>query len=343
MLRTDGDSYPHAEGIKALIIGFRELYRIGEGESVVVTAGPCLPWLIAFTKWCLGAPPEIQSGDGKTLLGQSDSRVTLIYSNDMLERFSLNVRIHYNLGRVSDLYTAQAGMYLQTSGMFTVAAYGMQSIRRAHLSSGLGHRALFQALPYALSTTLSSVARRMPHLEVGFEQVQHLTTTPFPDQEVFADALALYLSLNELPSKDLPDGQARLPLKNLHEGQTLSDLPLVRLWQEEQEKTCPRHNSGPLSGSDNDDCASNYFLKNVSKMTADILAISLFHLNFHSLLLYYAFQQPNHLSWTENLSASWTSNHPNHYCNFVGHVFVQRSGHLPRSLREQCIAKKKLT
>lgn len=72
------DCYPKPDGIATLVDSFRELSRIGEATAVTIRAGSCTPWVMAFTRWCLGIPPSLSLEDGTILLDQSDSRVSVL-------------------------------------------------------------------------------------------------------------------------------------------------------------------------------------------------------------------------------------------------------------------------
>ena len=65
--------YPDPDGISKLVDAFRQLSRIGDATSLQLKATACAPWVIAFTKWCLGIFPTIQLEDGTIILEQPPS------------------------------------------------------------------------------------------------------------------------------------------------------------------------------------------------------------------------------------------------------------------------------
>lgn len=75
-------SRPGTEGISKLVEAFRELERLGDAIAVTVRATNCAPWVMPFTRCCLGIPPSIYLPDGKILLDQPASRVNLFICNN---------------------------------------------------------------------------------------------------------------------------------------------------------------------------------------------------------------------------------------------------------------------
>lgn len=63
-----------------LVDTFRQISRIRDANvaKVTIKTSRCVPWLIAFTKWCLGIPPLVFTVDGKALLEQANSRVIVV-------------------------------------------------------------------------------------------------------------------------------------------------------------------------------------------------------------------------------------------------------------------------
>jgi hypothetical protein len=60
--------YPPPDCLAALVEAFRSISRIGGAVRIEIWTGSSTPWVIAFTKWCLGASPKILLEDGTVIL-----------------------------------------------------------------------------------------------------------------------------------------------------------------------------------------------------------------------------------------------------------------------------------
>jgi hypothetical protein len=143
--------YPDPDGIAKLVEAYRQLSRIGDATSLQLKAGACAPWVIAFTKWCLGIFPTIQLEDGTTILEQSPSSVTVIASKSCP---SLEIRIYRELHSPADLITAKL-VPESWMGMVSLAKYWHWLRQEYDFGPDLTTRFLAEVLHYALHQTVA--------------------------------------------------------------------------------------------------------------------------------------------------------------------------------------------
>lgn len=271
-LTHQGELYPSPEGIHHIVAAFREVARIGDAVSIVFTVGLCAPWLTAFTKWCLGLPPTVYNQQGAVILEQPESFVTILNSGDLKYVRDIKIEILREYSSMTEVVYAAVFAKDQSlagqdiaRGMVELPVFARQSVRQHHLHGSLGNRALLQALPYALKQVRDRcICGEQCDSNSVLKSLHVSQFEPFPDEAKISDAMAKYLSL-EKP----------VHLKKLDEGILVSDLPLVRLWDEAQDSTLQ-------------DTSRSLFINHLSYIVADILALSLFSNSLDHLMLYYS-------------------------------------------------------
>lgn len=284
--------YPDIDGISKLVEAFRELNRLGEATAITIRATSCAPWVMAFTRWCLGIPPSTYLPDGEALLDQPASRVTLFTSNNA-EAAAFEITIQRSIGSPAELLKSEVSPK-KFSGMVTVECFGQMRCQEMSRKSSDTYRAMCQALPYALtqcchllrfSQKPNESATRLDDAEVadGLGHWTEYRTKAFPQEHVIGDILTRFLN-----------SESQHHLKRLSEGHQISDLPLVQSHLRNLTETCAcvecRLTREPLNRGflgltreplnrgflDPSRCCKKEFFSVVSLITADILALSLF-------------------------------------------------------------------
>jgi len=124
-------SFPKPKGLDSLVNAFRQIARVGDSDVIRVSikATSCTPWVVAFTKWCLGAPPSIFLDDGTSILQQPGTKVELLASLGSENCPGIEVSIHRALGAPSDLVAARSGVSSWT-GMVSIETYGQWMLHK---------------------------------------------------------------------------------------------------------------------------------------------------------------------------------------------------------------------
>lgn len=272
-------NYPSVDGLEKLVDAFRQLSKIGDNEpiSVTVTTATCAPWVIAFTKWCLGIPPKIQLRN-RSLLVQPTSRVTVMISPADSPEFE--IKIYRKVATPADLITASIGPE-PFSGMISVECYGQWLGGKCGFASGSGRKALSQALSYALEQVVNvlqlsqykefdhsvplSEWQKESHDKQIDEDILPLAANPFPTESTISGTLSRILGTAQSSQ-----------LISLKEGNLVGDLPLVELHIQHLEKLCTCLKCNPLGTTSYKSCEVDMFFSHLTDLVADILALSLF-------------------------------------------------------------------
>jgi hypothetical protein len=274
--------YPKPKGLDGLVDAFRRISRIGDSgiTSVNIKVTHCAPWVVAFTKWCLGAPPSIYLDDGTVVLEQSYVNVTVLASIDSANCAGLEVLVYGELGGPSDLVAAPLGNRPWT-GMVSIEIYGQWILQDHGFAAGPAHEALIQALPFAIQQTVESLRfskyrtfdssiplhdwpnaslQNGPKLD---EECVELRLSPFGKENAIAKMTSRILGLSE-----------PIILRSLG-GLRIADLPVVKLHLKTTKEHClcskcchPGFKFKP--------CATDMFFHKLAFVLADILALSLF-------------------------------------------------------------------
>lgn len=289
-----GCSYvPDVNGLSQLVDALRQLSRIGNASSLKLRATFCSPWVAAFSQWCIGAAPSVYLENGRSVIEQPASRITLIVSNDVGNCPGLEITILDSLGSPAELISA-GDQQQRGSRMVTIERYGQWLLRDIGLDSRISRRATTEALPYCLRQVvrflrvsriqefnrsegigLWQTEREPDPRFIEEKEILKMVPCPFPKDSVISAVLSRVLDLsqtNELPS--------------LKEGLLIADLPLVQVYIDDLKKNCK---CTPCSYSDGSSkCEGNHerhFITAISLLAADILALSLFE--FPEALLVY--------------------------------------------------------
>lgn len=250
---------PKSDGISNLVKAFGQLNRLGDATAITIQATSCAPWVMAFTRWCLGVPPSIILPNGEALLDQPASRVTLFAHNDAYPD-ALEISAQRSIGSPADLLKSQA-VTSNLHGMITVECFGQNMCHTMGGRESMAYGAMCEALPYALKQSCEllqvfgpMVDRRVLDLNKAIEiadkvaekkgeknaedraarkdailreQVAKYHTQSFPDDSIISSILTRILNL-----------ESHQYLKRLNDRQRISDLPLVREHLHELTRGC---------------------------------------------------------------------------------------------------------
>ncbi|KAK4212284.1 hypothetical protein QBC37DRAFT_441498 [Rhypophila decipiens] len=292
-------SYPSHEGISTILDALRKLNRVGEAsikKAKIQVSVECLPWVVAFTEWCLGVPPAVFSRDETPLLQPPGSNVD-IFTGSADDR-RLIVTLEHDLPIGPEELIAAEDHPNPCSGMVTVSTYGhllrqKWRIDETSQEQGMGpaFRAFVSCVEYAAGRFLSECrftshqADKGPHHSVGIlkakgvKGLENCQTSPFSDSSgnTLARVLTRLLYLDRLPNgpiKIRPDDGIERPYITQH--------PLVKGYFQDLQTECKCRDCRkvqktvdeiPLYGLN---CLRDQFLYNVSLLVADALSISLF-------------------------------------------------------------------
>jgi hypothetical protein len=285
---------PNAEGIGGLVDAFRQLSRVGNATSITLKTSGCTAWVAAFTQWCLGVPPSTYLDDGRAILVQPKSNVTIIAIKDTKGCSSLEITVHRSMGNPSDLITADLSGKAW-SGLLSIEAYGQLLLCQCDFDFGSANRAITQSLPYAMKqivTMLRLSVLKSFDRSVELRDWQHkqkldvynnvpdeatrFAAYPFPKDVAISNILFRMLGLSDAPvSNKLPP---------LEEGLMVTDLPLVSLHLEGLRRSCLCRTCSS-TGLMFEACKIAVFMGRLSEFAADVLLLSLFE-SPEALLVY---------------------------------------------------------
>jgi hypothetical protein len=276
---------PNAEGIGGLVDAFRQLSRMGNATSVTLKTVGCTAWVAAFTQWCLGVPPSTYQDNGRAILVQPKSDVTIIAIKDTKGCSSLEITIHRSMGNPSDLITVDLSGKAW-SGLVSIEAYGQLLFRQFDFDFGTAHKAVNQSLPYAMKqivtmlrlSELKRIDRAVKPSDWHHvpEEAARLAAYPFPHDVAISNILFRMLGISDAPvSNKLPP---------LEEGLMVTDLPLIRLYLEGVRRSCRCKTCSP-TGIMFEACKIVDFMVKLSEFAADVLLLSLFE-SPEALLVY---------------------------------------------------------
>lgn len=259
------DCYPKPDGIATLVNAFRELARIGETTAVTIRAGSCTPWVMAFTRWCLGIPPSLSLEDGTMLLDQPDSRVSVL-ANMEKGATTFDVTFDKAVDSPGELLQSETSPNRFT-GMVSIERLGQWACQEMGGERSDAYRAMAEALPYALKQTCELL--RLAPID---NSLADMVAKPFPQDLVICNALAQFLSSERRQRLPTVDPNHRL----------MEDVPLVAQHLRRLEKDCPykscqhspdvRQKQYPYFSG----CKKETFLEKLAHFTAEVLAFSVF-------------------------------------------------------------------
>jgi len=296
---------PNSAGIAGLVDAFRQLSRVGNATSIMLKTAGCTAWVAAFTQWCLGVPPSTYQDNGRAILVQPKSDVTIIAIKDTKGCSSLEITIHRSMGNPSDLITADLSGKAW-SGLISIEAYGQLLLRQFDFDFGTAHRAVTQSLPYAMKQIVTmlrvSNLNRFGHSSEhhhkskvddydGYfelpEEVARLAAYPFPHDVAISNILFRMLGISDPPVSN------KLPA--LEEGLMVTDLPLVRLHLEGVRRSCICRTCSSRALVF-EACKIVEFMVKLSEFAADVLLLSLFE-SPEALLVYNGKHPTSNLSY----------------------------------------------
>ena len=300
---------PGTAGISKLVEAFRQLNRLGDVTDVTIRTTCCAPWVMAFTRWCLGIPPSTYLPWGEALLDEPTSRTAVFIDNN--EKAScFEITVQRSIKNPTVLLNVQVPSK-NPSGMVTLESYGQLKCQEIGGEGSLAYRAMSQALPYALKQ-VCELLRPVDNSKIGDQSSRNKTileehqtlqeeytarsssehcTQPFPEDFMISRILTRVLN-----------SKSQEYLQSLDNGQLISDLPLVRLHMQDLTKGCVCNHCQkipmpPHKTDDNDSTCrtKEEFLHSISLYVADILALSIYE-NPETLLL--VCHHPSKSKWT---------------------------------------------
>ncbi|KAL1303311.1 hypothetical protein AAFC00_006715 [Neodothiora populina] len=140
---------PSSGVIMALVQAFMATHRLGSGRSVEVRAYSGVPWIVALTKWMLGAPPAIYTAEGRALYDGSLSKTCVFINQD--HGMHEEVKVMQSIDGPRVLWSGPVDAQECWSGMVTIQAYGELQLANMGLLAPDSKQALEEVLPYAIS------------------------------------------------------------------------------------------------------------------------------------------------------------------------------------------------
>ncbi|KAK3990470.1 hypothetical protein QBC44DRAFT_64179 [Cladorrhinum sp. PSN332] len=277
-------SHPSAEAVEKIVDAFRRLSRIGEASLRKVRiriAGKCVPWVTAFTKWCLGLPPSIVTQDGTAVILQPGSNVDIVASGN--DEFVITMQHDLPLGPEDLIATYDSPK--PWSGMVTIERYGQHMLEKLNIGTNMrSDEMLFRAFIRCASLTAARFLAQCrfvgvlkyhgrtesnPLLEAQQTATAGLHTSPFSDQS--GQALSKIFTRMIYPHS--PEHHIDIYDDKNTQDRDITELPDIKAYlQECRCYSCCQDYKVSTIGP----CLKDSFLHNVSVFVADSLAISLF-------------------------------------------------------------------
>ena len=269
----EGDYSPSMKTVQNLVDCFRELHRIGSATAIKATirVRSCAPWVIAFTKWCLGVPPSVYLDSGTPVIEQPASKVVVIVrvsKNTQNCDDMLVVTIEHSIGNPETLLAPDT--HVPWTGMVTIETYGKWFLKNRRLDRKDDLHVLHRCLPYATKAVLDAlkVWDRKPKMDTLTDFTNNFgefITVPFRGDGPASEILSRMLN------SDTVQG-----LQRLETGMNVRDLLFVRQHLAALRKVCrcAKCSNIPMGGPD---CDQELFMNRMSNFVADVIALSLFH------------------------------------------------------------------
>ena len=287
--------HPSDKAIGSIVEAFRQLSRVGQStvKTATITADfRVVPWLVAFTKWCIGIPPIVLLECGTSVLDQPDSSV-IVVALPRRKSGEIEVRIQHTIPSLEQLLVSQNSSHFM-NGMVTIPSYGQWMLEQFDFYAGVNSRVLDQALPHALKQVIS-LLRFCPVDGFVYERpgeadgIRHPSLSqystvrfiPFQDDHAITKTASLLLNRKFTMESKQPDELL------------IDDLSLVKLHFEALERSCICEKCAQLrcleKSSTFCQCKRDSFLENLAAIIARILTISLFYFpeSLRVLLLMY--------------------------------------------------------
>lgn len=288
--------HPSVDELKALVESFRSVDRLGDGRSVEIRAYNGVPWITAFTTWCLGTEPTLLLEEGTVLIDRdsvSKVKIVLVSKSDAIE----SVKVLHNIEAPTVLWSAQPNHTKDQAwgGMVSIESYGGQHVIARGADSKEAQAALHQALNYSIYNVrkrlwpvrdIPALPREDPPFHPAIGDQKHYRSSLFGDDLQVGHTVRRYLNATRFQVHAPPDGVAyhSLPsvasyLKQLVA--TCDCFDCVETCEDISHRYVGKSRSGPNEKAEiiailNSRCLLKYFEATVTAFTAEILALSLF-------------------------------------------------------------------
>jgi hypothetical protein len=266
-------SPPSGKVVRELVKAASSLGRLGQTHKLYLKIPLSqAAWVIAFLKWCLGAPPSVMMGGNPPLLTQPDSSV---FVNLVVEskHDDIEVRMVDEVGNITELVRELPDGLGGLKGMIEVRTYAQKLLQYIGPPDSTPYRACLEALPYGCGLALKNfqVVRESGKLVNWHRLDDNSIESPwsitiggvFPDQDEVEKAMGLFLGLDVPSFKTLPDGLQ------------IVDLPLLILAKKSICSACPCKSCLATTKIDKLRCKFELFMRTFSYCVATILLISL--------------------------------------------------------------------
>ena len=274
-----GTMEPPPKAVVGLVQAMARLARVGEEVKKIEVLIPSEngPWFAAFIQWCLGAPPDIIFYDGRTLVSENPSQVTLRLSRTTKKSQEIKVELYDYAGNITEPVRT-VGSISEFAGLVGVRTYGQTTLRRffGH-NSDPRYRACVQALPHACAMVRQNllIRREWSTSKISTEALAEWLDTEttakkaqiFPPNEDIAQNLHEYLSRES--------SEAPRNLERARDGFIIEDLSMISMVKSRLLQDCSCRSCRNPSMKVDYNCKYQTFLGNVSICVAHILALSL--------------------------------------------------------------------
>ncbi|KAI0545166.1 hypothetical protein F4679DRAFT_562254 [Xylaria curta] len=281
----DEQCHPSDEMLGTLVSSFRSIDRLGDGTSVTIQAHRCIPWIAAFTTWCLGSKPTITWENGTIVSnGLGNVNIMVLSSTEQDE----GVRVMHPLGDPTVLWSGKAEPQDVWSGMIPIKIYGRQRIASGELdfNSQIGKDALLQALTYALPKVMSNLWPTVTRTVSSKDPPYHPARAAPGLERYRGHIFPAYLQVINVLSEYTDTSTATITAP---EDRFIFDLSSVKTYEKTLSSSCSCSDcieqNRTVNATSADEaqrlpatsrCPITSFRATVAAMTAEILALSLF-------------------------------------------------------------------
>lgn len=273
---------PSVETISALVEGIAATSRVGEDAQrlEIHTTAAQAAWIVAFVKWCTGAPPLIVLHDGDILgqPGETAPSIMLRLLRNTGKSKLTRIETYDPVGKLKRLVTSAEGLS-STKGLVSVGAYGEAVLRqRFGTNNDVKYRACVGALPHACALVreklmIKKTTSSPQNIFHDFEYLGSDTTATmgqaFPSVSKISQTLQDYLRTGDRPLPVLPE------LTALQVAPPIEDLPLWAMLRLKMAKDCPCRTCQPMATRKTATCTYNTLIHDFSTTVSNILLLSL--------------------------------------------------------------------
>lgn len=301
---ASANGYPDPQTMAKLVNAFRELYRLGEASKVEIRASTASIWIIGFTVWCTGKPPKVMLKNRAVLYDDQFEELE-VHLWAFVDEPEVEIAISTRIGAPKEIWrSGLQEQFYEWGGMLSIENFGKRVLQDCNLDSGLGNRAVTQAVVHSTTKLLRSLPLLRKHSPSTASNSAATGTQPADGKQNQVmvrqprTVKKLQASVTEVISKYLSLEVDKCLPRELAEGQELCNLSSLNYYTTHlQEKCpCPYCSSDPSS---EDECDIDWFKYYVSVITSQIIAISLFG-TLDPMKLYFA---GNRLVWDSPTAA----------------------------------------